>query len=251
MADEHHSTAVSAFRRQAGAFARSPLHRSAERLRRLFDFMEPHPGERVLDVGCGPGIVTSALATRGLEAHGIDLTDAMIREALQADGGLYTRGDATRLPFRDESFDLTVCRNSLHHLASPEDAVAEMARVVRRGGRVVIEDRRAPDDPAKREYQETIERLRDVAHVRTLTRGEFFALAQTAGLEQRRDRAVKIVIDFDEWIDRAYPTAGDRQRALRMMEACLEDDRHGLVVWRDGGGLKFEASSLLFAAVRP
>ncbi|HEU4403228.1 MAG TPA: class I SAM-dependent methyltransferase [Candidatus Polarisedimenticolia bacterium] len=241
-----------AFARQAKAFARSPLQTDPERLRRLIRFMAPQAGETVLDVACGPGIVTGALAGEGLQALGIDLTDAMVREArARQAGGHYVRGDVARLPFRKGIFDIVVCRNSFHHLADPLAVAREMKRVTRLGGRVVIEDMRAPDDPVQREYHELIERLRDTAHERTLTRGEMLEVLAAAGLVPAREEPLIFSIDFEEWIDRAYPGPAARQRARAMLEACLEKDRCGLRVFTEAGRLKFERRSLLLGATHP
>jgi len=244
------SIVQAAFARQARAFATSPLQTDPERLRRLTAFLGPRPGERALDVACGPGIVTAALERAGLRVIGLDLTREMIREALPRGGG-YVQGDVERLPFAAGTFDVTVCRNSCHHFADPAAAVREMARVLRRGGRVVVEDMRAPEDPEKREYHETIERLRDIAHVRTLTRGEFREIAGAAGLMDFEEAPVAFVIDFDEWMDRAYPAPANRDKARRMIRACMEGDLCGLRVWSEDGRLKLERQSLFWRAFRP
>jgi ubiquinone/menaquinone biosynthesis C-methylase UbiE len=247
---DHASTVQAAFARQARGFARSPLQTDPRRLRRLIEFIGPRPGERLLDVACGPGIVASALEAEGMLAFGIDLTLEMIREAVTRKGR-YVRGEVSRLPFRDATFDAAVCRNSFHHFDRPSEVMSEMGRVLRPGGRVVVEDMRAPDDLAQRAYQATIERLRDDSHTRTLTSGEFMELARAAGLSAAGTIPVTLNIDFDEWIDRACHDAKKRDRARRMMEACLEQDRCGVKVWRDGGRLMFERQSLLFKAERP
>jgi len=244
------SVVRSAFARQARAFARSPLQTDPVRLRRLVEFLRPRRGERALDVACGPGIVGAALEDAGLRVTGIDLTREMIREAMARRGGCL-QGDVERLPFAEETFDVTVCRNSFHHFADPGAVLREMTRVLRRGGRVVVEDMHAPDDEEQRAYHETIERLRDVAHVRTLTRGEFRDLAGSAGLQGFEETPVSLVIDFDEWMDRAYPAPADRERARRMMRACESEDLAGLRVWSEGGRLMFERRSLLWRAFRP
>src|SRR5882762_2240993 len=176
---DHEAIVKAAFARQAHGFARSPLQTDPGRLRRLLEFLGPRRGERALDAACGPGIVTAALARAGLLACGVDLTREMLREAVPG-GGLYVQGDAGRLPFLDSSFDAVVCRNSLHHVAEPPAAIREMIRVLRPGGRLVVEDMRAPDDPAKRAYHESVERLRDVSHARTLTLSELRDMAAAA-----------------------------------------------------------------------
>jgi ubiquinone/menaquinone biosynthesis C-methylase UbiE len=239
-----------AFARQARAFARSPLQTDPDRLRRLLEFLGPRPGERALDVACGPGIVTAALERAGLLAAGIDMTREMIREALPG-GGRYVQGNVERLPFPGGTFDVVLCRNSCHHFAEPGTVLREMVRVLRPGGRAVVEDMRAPEDPVKREYHETIERLRDVSHVRTLTRGEFRDLAAAAGLVGFEENLVAFVIDFDEWVGRAFPAPRDRDKARLLMEASVGEDLCGLKVWREDGRLKFERQSLFWKAVRP
>src|SRR5881409_3018981 len=99
------SIVKTAFTRQARDFARSPLQTDPRRLQRLIDFLDARPGERVLDVACGPGIVTAALRQARLVAVGVDLTLAMLREAAPG-GGLFVQGDIGRLPFRASAFDV-------------------------------------------------------------------------------------------------------------------------------------------------
>ncbi len=246
---DRESIVRAAFARQARDFARSPLQTDPRRLRRLIEFLGPRPGERVLDVACGPGIVTAALEQAGLLACGVDLTREMLREAASR-GGRFVQGDTGRLPFRESSFDVVVCRNSLHHVTDPSAAIREMTRVLRSGGRLVVEDMRAPDHETKRAYHETIERLRDVSHARTLTRGDLKSMAAAAGLADFEELPITRVIDFDEWVDRAYPAPDRREQARLMLEACVDRDLCGLKVWKEGDRLKFERQSLLFKGAR-
>ena len=162
------------FTHQSRAFNASPLMRSAETLRGLVDFLPTGPSQRWIDVACGPGLVAGALAPRVAHVVGVDMTEAMVdlaraearREAIaNAD---FRVGDATRLGGQDGEFDGAVTRFSLHHIPLAGRVVAEMARVVRPGGFVVVGDRHAPDEPAAA-WQEEIERLRDPSHWACLT----------------------------------------------------------------------------------
>jgi ubiquinone/menaquinone biosynthesis C-methylase UbiE len=94
---------------------------------------------RVLDVGCGTGRVTAALAARGAKAWGVDPSRAMLdvaRSRVPRTAGL-RQGRAEALPFRDGWFDAAVCWLTVHLWDSPR-GFAEVARVLRPGGRVVI-----------------------------------------------------------------------------------------------------------------
>ena len=83
----------------------------------------------------------------------------------------FVRGAVTNLPFTDAAFTLVFTRFALHHLTDPRPALAEMLRVCRPGGRVVVMDLAASTDPRIAERQDRIERLRDPSHVQMPPRG--------------------------------------------------------------------------------
>jgi ubiquinone/menaquinone biosynthesis C-methylase UbiE len=95
---------------------------------------------KILDVGCGPGILTVALAPLVDEVVALDLTPEMIAQAKKRSDWLglknvrFEVGQAEELPFTDGYFDVVVTRLMLHHLLSPTSAIEEMARVTRKGG---------------------------------------------------------------------------------------------------------------------
>jgi ubiquinone/menaquinone biosynthesis C-methylase UbiE len=103
-------------------------------------------GARILEVGCGAGLLSVDLARRGLCVVAIDPVEAMVAQACQhaAQAGVgdealsVTRGDATALAFPDASFDLVVALGVLPWLEDPQGAVREMARVTRMGGYVLV-----------------------------------------------------------------------------------------------------------------
>ena len=100
------------------------------------------PGERALDVGCGTGSTTIALAAATGAAVGIEPNAEVRAEAaLRADETVrLVAGDACALPVRDASIDILWCERVFQHLASPSVAAAEFARVLRPGGRVALLD---------------------------------------------------------------------------------------------------------------
>jgi ubiquinone/menaquinone biosynthesis C-methylase UbiE len=102
------------------------------------------PGQRVLDLGCGPGDGASMLNARGAHAIGLDYSDGMLDTAKKDanNAGRLVRGDAGRLPFQDGAFDKIVCTNSFHHYPDHLGSLREMRRVLKRGGLLVLVDPR-------------------------------------------------------------------------------------------------------------
>ncbi|MDQ3982408.1 MAG: class I SAM-dependent methyltransferase [Actinomycetota bacterium] len=105
----------------------------------FFDEIVPQDAGVVLDIGCGEGRVTRALANRARQVTGIDSSPTLVRDAADADGESdYLVADATMLPFRDGSFDTVVAYNSLMDLDDMPRGVAEAARVLRPNGRFCV-----------------------------------------------------------------------------------------------------------------
>lgn len=141
-ADPEPQALVDALDEQASLLAVQRLRVSAIQL------LAPRLGDRLLDAGCGTGDVARTLA--GLVGPsgmvvGIEPSETMLTEACRRtrDRSLpveFRRGDVTDLEFDDASFDGARCERVLQHLAAPEAAVAELSRITRPGGRVVVID---------------------------------------------------------------------------------------------------------------
>jgi ubiquinone/menaquinone biosynthesis C-methylase UbiE len=113
---------------------------------RVLDLAAPAPGEIVADVGCGNGAYLAELARRGFAGRvlGLDLSTGMLAAARErltsvaASGVALIGADATALPLPDGVADLTLAMHMLYHVPDPSQAVRELRRVTRPGGRVVI-----------------------------------------------------------------------------------------------------------------
>ena len=98
-------------------------------------------GERVADLGCGPGVTLALLAERGLSPVGMDRSAAMLQEAERRLSGVpLLAGTLEGLPFRDACMDGIVCECVLSLSYTPERALGEMGRVLRPGGRLLLTD---------------------------------------------------------------------------------------------------------------
>jgi ubiquinone/menaquinone biosynthesis C-methylase UbiE len=158
--------------------------------REALDALELRPGDRLLDVGCGTGAAVRAAAGVSRAAVGVDLSAAMIARGRELAAGLpnveLREADAEALPFAGGAFSAVLCTTSLHHYPDAERAVAEMARVLEPGGRVVIGD--AVTDRRLVWLADRVLRRVQGSHVGLRRAGELEALLRGAGFERPRTR---------------------------------------------------------------
>jgi demethylmenaquinone methyltransferase/2-methoxy-6-polyprenyl-1,4-benzoquinol methylase len=104
--------------------------------------VEPRPGQRILDLAAGTGASSVALARSGAEVVAADFSPGMIAEGRRRHSGIpnlsFVEADATALPFDDDSFDTVTMSFGLRNVNEPRTALAELLRVTRPGGRLVI-----------------------------------------------------------------------------------------------------------------
>ena len=118
---------------------------------RVVELSAVRPGLRALDLACGTGDIAFALATRGADVVGLDITHRMVQLA-RAKGGAarFVTGDMLALPFGDEAFDLVTTGYGLRNVPDIPRAIAEMRRVLKPGGVLVSLDFNRPANPIVR-----------------------------------------------------------------------------------------------------
>jgi ubiquinone/menaquinone biosynthesis C-methylase UbiE len=208
LSDDTHAEAVQErFARTAAQMIERERARRELLRTELRQFVPLNGSERVLDSGTGTGALALALAPLVRQVIGLDVVEELLEHARTAAEGLdnvsFVKGDATALPFGPGSFDLTACNRTLHHIARPDIVVAELARVTRLGGRVLVIDQIAPADPLAALELDRFERARDPSHTRLLPDLDVRAYLEANGLVLRASRQDQEVRDLDNYLDLA------------------------------------------------
>jgi SAM-dependent methyltransferase len=218
---EHDRTVRTEFRRQSPTFEGEDSFFADPRLAGwVARHLDPlHPSELVLEVACGAAHQGEAIAPHVGRVVGADLTPEMLAVARRrlrdhgVDRVALARADAARLPFADDSFDLTFCRFAVHHFAHPHDQLAEMVRVSRAGGRVAVIDLVSADPELADAYND-VERRRDPSHTRALTTDELERAVERAGASVEHTTRVEVRAPVERWLAQAS-TPADVADAIR------------------------------------
>jgi SAM-dependent methyltransferase len=211
----------------------------------------------LLDVACGAGHAAEVVAAQVRQVVGLDLTRPLLDlgaarlDAAGVGNVLLQEGDAASLPFVGNSFDLVFCRSAVHHFPRPERVVAEMARVCRPGGRVVVSDMTAPS-PAERQAFDNLHRRMDPSHVGALLERELMELLTShVGTVTFTETAGPIALP----IDHILTEAGDRAAVLGALRAELDGGPatgfHPTIDPDDADGVLVSFSSTVLHAARP
>jgi len=226
----------------AQSYVTSQIHAHGDDLQRMIELARPRGDEQVLDIATGGGHTALAFAPHVREVVATDLTAKMLAAAEAFVGGQgvsnvrFEHADAEALPFADGSFDIVTTRIAPHHFPNPQQYVREVARVLRRGGRFVLDDNMAPEDAELGEFMNRFEQWRDPSHVRAHSVGEWRAWIEAAGMTvEHVDPLERKGYDFPSWSERMHMPAAERSALEAWLIAAPERCREFFeVVVADG-----------------
>jgi SAM-dependent methyltransferase len=248
----HHDAELSrAFDGQAARFERAPVQADPAALARLVAFAAFPPGARILDAGCGPGLVAEAFLEAGCAVHGVDLSAEMVRRARERCARFGDRARFEQGSIEEEGpgpFDGAVSRFVVHHARDPLAFVRAQVARVRAGGAVVVYDHTGDPDPEPARWHAEVERARDRTHTRNLSPGELVDLCARAGLVELALAEEAFELDFDEWFDRGTP-ALPKAEVRRLAQAG--SGRGFRPSPRADGGLTFRCLRDMVRGVKP
>ncbi|MHC5021803.1 MAG: class I SAM-dependent methyltransferase [Planctomycetota bacterium] len=250
------------FEELGALYAKSTSHKQGKTLELLVERAASNPGEIACDLGTGTGHTAIALADRVYRIMAVDIAAGMMRSGreLAAEHGItnirWVQAPAEALPFPDNTFDVLVSRTAAHHFQSLDQACAEMGRVVRRGGRIVITDIAGYDDPDMQEWVHQLEVLHDPSHVKAYTGVEWTQALEAAGFQvgQVMGGAIERLTELptgtnvDDWCARSKTPPANAAEIRHRLENAPGPVTEMLQIRGDGPELRFSIYKLLLTA---
>ncbi len=240
------------------AYVTSKGHAGGNDLERMLELANPKPADTLLDIATGGGHVARVIGPHVGKVIASDLTPEMLDHAIPylREQGLADVerlvADAQDLPLDDASVDIVTCRIAPHHFPDPAVFVAEVARVLRPGGRFLLVDSTVPEGPVGAFFN-AYEAVRDPSHVRSLTVEEWVGLLERHGFRIEAVESFPKRHDFDDWTSRMQVSEADRDRLRAMMRDAGADVHAAFAVAFDpetGDVSSWGDTKTLFAARR-
>jgi len=257
MSDDPRRSVRDQFESRAAWYTVSQVHRRSDGLDALLRVAAPTPADRALDVATGTGFTALALAPRCEQVIALDLTPGMVREARSLRDARGARnlefclGDAEALPFRADAFDLVTCRHAAHHFSHIEQALAEMTRVARPRGRVVLDDTCAPESEPLAALMDDWERRRDPSHAANYPPSRLRAMFVALGLDVVDVVATRVHLEFGDWVRRAGVPASTAAALRREFLDATPDAAAAFLIRREGDAIHFSWDEVVILGVKP
>ncbi len=230
------------FSQQAVPFASTPVLSNDQTNRLVINTLGIDSHDVVLDVACGPGLITCAIAEVAKCVTGVDITPAMIQQARQKKQNRpnmeWVIGDVEPLPFNDAQFSVVVTRYSFHHFLDPISVLGEMVRVCEPGGTIGVVDMFTSSE-AQAQGLNRMEQLRDPSHTRALPREELTAMFHAIGLRNLKTEFYKVDVDLEDQLSRSFPNPGDADRIRQIFRHDLATGQLGLETAQIAGRIRY------------
>lgn len=167
----------------------------------VVEFSRVEPDSVVLEVGAGTGNFLSLFEPHARSVIGVDLTDAMLRQAERTVPSIWALvADGAHLPLAGDSVDLAATAQTVHHIPEPLPVFGELARVAGLGGKVLVVDQIATEDDAAAKAMTELETMRDPSHATSWTPSALRKMLEQAGLEIIDEKVAEADDSVAKWM---------------------------------------------------
>ena len=207
MSDDQKARVQAQFGPSAAAYVASAGHAGGPDLEQLLVWGRKRAAQRVLDIATGGGHTALAFSRFTPSVVAVDLTLSMLRAARDFASSehapvRFLAADVEALPFRDASFGTVTCRIAAHHFPALLPVLRQVARVLRPGGSLLVQDILGHDDETASAFILEVERRRDPSHARAFRRLEWTAFLRAAGFTVMDEAIMTKRRPWEEWTGR-------------------------------------------------
>ncbi|WP_020007330.1 class I SAM-dependent methyltransferase [Salinicoccus albus] len=245
------------FGQSAEYYVNSEIHRHGGDLDTLMDMAATKGTESVLDAATGSGHTANAISPLVHKVTAMDLTPEMLRSAEKfikenaRSNVEFVEGDAERMPFQEESFDIVTCRIAPHHFSNIEDFVQEVYRVLKPGGRFLLDDNVAPEDDELDHFYNKVERMRDYSHFRAWKKTEWLRMLELNGFDIQELHRFDKRFEFEDWCDRMHLSVAEKNNLNHLLTDAAEKIKQKFQIQSENDRIKsFQGEALLLSCVK-
>jgi ubiquinone/menaquinone biosynthesis C-methylase UbiE len=237
-------------------YAASNVHKFGPSLAKLIALARPTANDICLDVGTGAGHTAAALAQTAKKVYGLDPSEGMRKAAQESYGQLenleFVAGSSEATGFEDETFDIVTARHTLHHHPSMPRTLAEIKRVLKPNGRLVIVDEITPNEDVN-DWYHVLEVTRDPTHLRAYFVHEWQGFIEDAGLTWIvGDTTTVYRLEVESWIQRMKPSVAQAENVRYLFrEANSLTQKAFNIVYANEQAVTFDMPMLVLLAVKP
>lgn len=245
------------FGKSAESYVSSTIHKEGKDLQKLLEMATVNGEEYLLDVATGGGHTANVFAPFVKKVTAVDLTHEMLVVAdkfIKGNGHQnvdFVEGDAEKLPFSNETFDMVTCRIAPHHFPNVGKFIEEAFRVLRPQGQFLLDDNVTPEDDELDQFYNTIEKIRDFSHFRAWKKTEWLRMLELAGFEIVEWQRFEKTFRFGPWCKRMNVSQEEKDKLSLFIVAASQKvkDKFRIVI-EDNQVISFQGEAIVLKAIK-
>ncbi|MCA9779288.1 MAG: methyltransferase domain-containing protein [Candidatus Eremiobacteraeota bacterium] len=213
------------FTQNADLYRTSKAHSELPDLELIEEHLPDLSGATCLDVATGTGHTAFFFARKQVHVFAVDINDEMLRVAQEESDRQtlsvrFLKSPADNLVFDDDNFELVTCRQAAHHFPNIKSFLAEVVRVLKPGGHLLLIDNVVPEETEAAEWLNGYEKARDESHEVCLSKEDWLASLEQQGFTLVHSERFPLTLDYTPWMERmSFDQSGQDAMWSRLMAA--------------------------------